>query len=294
MKENYLRSTGSSLFIAGFFVCLLLMWFSGSLTTSPYDLPDGVPLFIGGVPTAPYSFIFAFLYGLIPLYGGIIGLQKSRKWGMFGSKMGKAVFFLSLGLFTWGFGELIWSYYNFFLNQDIPYPSLADASFILSWPLWGIGTFYLSHATGVKYGLKKISGRFQLVILPIIAAAISYYLLVVVARGGSFTFEGGFAKVFFDLAYPIGDVVILTMAFLVYGLSFQYLGGRFKFPVLVLLSGFVVNYMADFGFSYTTTTGSFYNGSWVDLLFATAVFLLSFAINSFDVPDSPSALTTQK
>ncbi len=286
MKESYFKYTGSSLFIAGFFGCLVMLWIAGSLATSPIDIPETAPPFLGGVTGEPYNYVFAFLYGLIPLYGGIVGMMKARKWGMFASKMGKAIFFLSLGLITWGFGELIWSYYNFFLNQEIPYPSIADASFILSWPLWGVGTFYLSHATGVKYGLRKISGRLQIIIVPIIALAASYYLLVTVARGGSFPIEGQFMKIFFDLAYPIFDVMILTMALLVYGLSFECLGGRFKWPVLILLSGFVVNYLADFGFSFTTTTGAFYNGNWVDLLFAGAMFLISFATNSFDVPDT--------
>lgn len=289
MKETHLNLTSSSAIIGGFFSCLLVLWFSVSIALTQMGALEGSSYLLAGVPTAPYSYIFAFLYGLIPLAGGIMGLSKARKWGMFGSLMGKALFFLSVGLITWGIGEAIWSYYNFFLDQEIPYPSLADASFMLSWPLWAIGTFYLSHATGLKYALKQRSGRFLAFAIPIFAAAVTYYLLVVVARGGSFEFEGGAAKVFFDLGYPIGDAVILALALLVYGLSFRYLGGRFKWPVLLLLFGFVLNYIADFGFSYTTTVGTFYNGNWVDLIFATAMFFLSFAVNSFDIADGTSA-----
>lgn len=215
-----------------------------------------------------------------------MGFNSAQKWGLFKSSMGRAMFFLSMGLITWGYGEMIWSYYNFFLNQAIPYPSWADASFILSWPLWSVGVLYLGKATGIKYGLRNKAGQSLLIIIPIFAMLASYYLLVVVARGNSFQLEGGMLKIFFDLAYPIWDVVILTLAFLVYGLSFKYLGGQFKVPVLITLVGFVVNYLADFAFSYTTTVGSFSNGNWVDLLFATSVFILSLGITNLELREA--------
>lgn len=243
-------------------------------------------LFFSGIKDSPTNLAFAFAYGLIPLFGGFFGLLKAKKWGLFKSAMGKALFFLSVGLLTWSFGEIIWSYYNFVLQIEIPYPSWADASFIVSWPLWTIGVYYLSFATGAKFGLKNKSGQLLVFFIPIIAIMLSYYLLVTVARQGSFTLEGGLLKVFFDLAYPVWDVIILTLALLIYGLSFKYLGGRFRWPVLIVFLGFVINYIADFGFSYTTTIETFYNGSWVDFLFALAMFTLSFGVNSFDIKES--------
>jgi hypothetical protein len=105
---------------------------------------------------------------------------------------------------------------------------------------------------------------------------------VFVARGGIFDISGDWIKIFFDIAYPLFDVIVLAIGGLVFGLSFKYLGGRYKWPVLITLFGFVINYFADFGFSYTTTVGSFYNGSWVDLLFTSAMFVISFGVNSFD------------
>ena len=215
-----------------------------------------------------------------------MGLKKAKSWGLFKSSMGKSIIFLSAGLLTWAIGEFIWSYYNFFLNADVPYPSWADASFIISWPLWTIGIFYLGHATGAKFGLRNIGGKVFLGIVPIITFIVSYYFLVTVARGGSLTTGDGPFKIFFDIAYPLWDVIILTFALLIYGLSFKYLGGKYKWPVLVTLFGFVVNYIADFGFSYTTTVGTFYNGCWVDLMFTSAMFFLSFGVTSFDSKDA--------
>lgn len=277
-----MKFTRSSLLLAGFYSSLLLFWV---LTSFYYFFTstDVTKTFFMGMKDVPYNFIFAFAYGLLPLFAGIVGIENSQKWGYLKSSMGKALLFFSLGLLSWGVGETIWSYYNFFLNQEVPYPALSDVGFILACPFWAIGTFYLSQATGAKYGLKKVSGRLLLISVPVVALLVSYYLLIIVARQGVFPIEGGLIKVFFDLAYPISDVIILTMAFLIYGLSLNYLGGKFKVPVLITLAGFIGMYIADFSFSYTTTVGSFYNGSWVDLMFASALFVMGFGLLNFDI-----------
>lgn len=263
-----MKISQSSALLTGFYLALLVWWTTILLT---------------GVQDSPFNLSFAFAYGLIPLIGGFFGLLKAKKWGLLRSAMGRGLFFFSSGLITWGLGEMIWSFYNFILQIEVPYPSWADASFILSWPLWTIGLVYLSFATGAKYGLRSRLGKLHLMIVPLITLGISYYLLIIVARQGSFEIAGGPLKIFFDIAYPLMDVIILTLAFLIYGLSFRYLGGRFKWPILITLVGIGVNFFADFGFSYTTTIETHYNGNWVDLLFTSAMFILSYGINNLDL-----------
>src|SRR3990167_8618143 len=112
----------------------------------------------------------------------------------------------------------------------------------------------------------------MLILLPLLAAVASYYFLYVIARESSFVVEGGLLKIFLDFYYPLGDWVILTVSFLVFGLSLKYLGGRFRWPVFITLLGFITMFLADFSFSYTTTVGTYYNGNFADLLFAVAMF----------------------
>lgn len=257
-------------FLSFYYFFIVVWWFILLFTSQKHGLNN---------------FLFVFVYGLIPFCGGVFGLMNSKRWGLFHSAMGKALFFLSLGLITWSGGETIWSYYNIVLNVSVPYPSWADASFIISWPFWIAGVIYLSIATGAKYGLRSKHGKIQLLLVPILAFIISYYLLVTIARQGILTDGNGALKIFFDIAYPVLDVIVLVTAALVYGLSFRFLGGRFKLPVILLLFTFVINYFADFSFSYTTTVGTYYNGNYSDLLFATAMFILSFGVNSFILKD---------
>lgn len=236
------------------------------------------------------NYIFGLLIGVLALLGGVIGIIKSRKWGFLKSVVGKSICFLALGLMTWGVGTVIFAYYNLFLNIAVPYPSIADVAYIVSWPLWTIGMIYLAQAIGVKYQLKKVGGKIFLIFIPLIIIPFSYFLLFTIARGGSIDFSGGALKLFFDLTYPIGDIVILTTATLIYSLSIHYLGGVFRFPILIIMFGFLMNFFADFAFSFTTTNGTFYVADWVDLLFTTTMFILSLGVSLFD----PSLLEENK
>jgi len=228
------------------------------------------------------SNLYTNLYGIIPLIGGIYGLMVAKHWGGFKSKVGKAVTLLSLGLVTWGLGMVIWIYYNLILGVEIPYPSWADAAFILSWPLWGAGAAFLSIATGAKFGARQIRGRVMLFVIPIAVIAVSYYFLVTVARQGVVSaYEDGL-KTFFDLAYPIGDVIILAVALLIIGLSYSYFGGIYKKAIFFILGAFVINYLADFTFSYTTSLETYYNGSLADVLFIITMTVLATGIAKLD------------
>lgn len=256
----------STKFLAGFYFLLVLWW---------------LVIFFLGLQDTIQNFLFGLVLSFIPFLGGVLGISLSRKWGFLSSTIGKSLFFLSAGLITWGIGTIIFAYYNLFLDIDVPYPSLADVAYIVSWPLWAIGIINLFHATGAKFQLRKVRGKILFFFIPAIVILVSSYLLFIVARGGEVVSSEGI-KLFFDLAYPIGDITILTLAVLLFSLSFNYLGGKYKTPILLILGGFVLNYIADFSFSYTTTIGTFFVANWIDLLFASTMFVLSLGVNLLD------------
>jgi len=242
-------------------------------------------LYTTGTTEGMLNDLYGVLFlGFIPLLGGINGLVIAQRWGGTRSAVGRGIWFLSLSLISWALGTYIFSgVYNFLLQVEVPYPSFADVGYVLSLPLWVIGIVELSRATGAQYGLRSSRGKFLFFLIPIAIIVVSYYLLVVVARGGSFDFtDSGAMKVFFDLAYPLGDVLILTLATLVYGLSYNYFGGIYKQAIYIILAGFVLMYFADFSFSYTTTLEAWHPGDWVDLLFTTAMLALSLGVGLLD------------
>lgn len=240
-------------------------------------------LFLSHQTNSFWNYFYSFAFSLVPLIAGFTGCFLAKEWNWFKSAIGKGIFFISLGSLFWGAGSMVWSYYNFFMDVPAPYPSLADIGFFLSLPLWVLGVVNLSKTTGVKFSFKKRIGKILLLILPIITIVASYYLLVVVARSGILIpIDSSFnLKLFLDLIYPTGDVIILSLALLIFGLSINYLNGLYKYSILSILFGFGAMYIADFVFSYTTTLNIFYNGNFGDLIFTLALSLISFGVLGF-------------
>lgn len=250
-----------------------------------------------GSKSGDLNYWYSFLFGLVPLVGGVIGMFRSKVWGGLRSTLGRAVFFVSLGLVCWGVGESIWSYYNFFENVAAPYPSWADLGFAPSIFFWVIGAGFLSHASGAWLRLKRSWHAKTYTALAIAGLTVlSYYLLVKVARNNTLVPEGEtLLKVILDIAYPLGDFLGAILAFLVITLSFKYLGGLYKYAIGAVLLGLGVMYVGDFVFSYTTTVGTYYNADWGDLLLSTGLFLLTYGVlglstkpKIFKTPDASS------
>ena len=235
-------------------------------------------IYFRGLQETTENYLFSLIYSIMPLGWGLLGFVYARRWGGFASQMGRAVAFLSIGLFAWGIGNVIYGYYNLVLHVPVPYPSLADLGFSLLYPFSALGVASLFGVTGARFALRHTSGKAGLLLIPLFFVGLSYYLLFIVARGGVITYEGDMLKLFLDVAYPVGDLVVITLAAVVYALSYYYLGGMFRKPVVIILVAFTLSYITDFAFAYTTTTGTFFVGNWVELLFATTFFLISYGL----------------
>lgn len=239
-------------------------------------------LYITNTTSGFYNYLYSFLFGLIPLIGGLATISSAPGWGSFKSAVGKAVFFIGLGIFLWGCGEIIWSYYNFFLGVAAPYPSIADLGFAPSIFFYGLGIVYLSGATGAKFALRKPAAKAFAIAAPILLCIFSYYILVTVARGGVLIPDGeNMLKTILDILYPLGDFIGLSLAVVISGLSYRYLGGRYAIDVVSLWLGLALMFIADSVFSYTTTVGTYYNADFGDLLLTLGMFFLTFGALGF-------------
>jgi hypothetical protein len=268
MAQNMKNDNVYQKTVTAFFVALVVFW---------------AFLFFTHHKSGTLNYWYSFLFGLIPLVGGLIGMAKASIWGGLKSALGKAVFFVSLGLFLWGLGESVWSYYNFFRDVPAPYPSLADIGFAPSIFFWILGTAYLSRATGALFVLKKSHKAKLLVFLvPLLLLVPSYYLQIHVAREGVLVPDGETTlKAVLDIAYPFGDFLALSFAALVAILSYRYFGGIYRRAVYYLLAGLAIMYCADSIFSYTTTKGTYYNANWGDLLLTIGLYLITVGVLAF-------------
>ena len=220
---------------------------------------------------------------LIPIIGSFIGLSVSRKWGGHKSRLGKAIILYSLGLLAWGSGVVGWLIYIYILKQtEVPYPSPADFVYMLAQILWYAASITMARVIGAQYGFKSASGWIKAILGGIFGVGLSYVLLVTVARDGAFTIDGFTLRTFFDFYYPIATSLSLTLTLVVFLLSGKFLGGKFKKSLLVLFTGFIFQFFGDFYYTYATTRETYFNGHWSDMLFTTAMLVLSLGLILYD------------
>jgi hypothetical protein len=254
----------------GFFILFVAFWLA---------------LFASGTTAGFYNYLFSFCMCIIPLYGGAIAMISAERWHGLKGFVGKGIFFLGLGLVCWGAGELVWSFYNFFVGVAAPYPSIADIGFAPSVFFYAAGTIYLLRAAGADTGLRQKYAKPFMLLVPVVMFAICYYLLVVVARGGVLLSTGSsWLKSVLDIAYPLGDFISLTLSVVISGLSFRYLTKEYRLGVTMLLFGIAAMFAADMIFSYTTTRGTYFNADFGDLVFTIGTFLLAFGVLAFCNP----------
>ncbi len=265
--------------IVGIYTISAVLWFVFIIYTKNLGSYEG-PLY--------HLVLTPFLIGmtLLPILGCLLCFYKAKQWGGWGSAIGKALNFLGLGLLGWAGGMIVWNYYLFFSKVEVPFPSLADLFYITIWPLWTYSMIKLSVAAGTKYGLKNVNRKIVAALAALASIVLSYYLLFVLAKGGIIEVGVSIPQFILNLFYPIGDIVILLSALLVYILSYNYLGGRYKKTIIILLFGFLLNYIADFIFLFTTTNGTYFNGHISDFLYLTMMFTISMGAADFILPSN--------
>ena len=213
-------------------------------------------------------------YQIMAIFGGIIGLWISRKWGGYKSLLGRAVLFLSISLLFQSFGQSVNSYYNFFAHIDVPYPSLGDVGFMGSTICYSLGVLFLARASGFKFSFKSTRGKLIAVLIPLILLNFSYFFFL---KGYEFDFSNKI-KIFLDFGYPLGDAVYLSIAIITFLLYKNFLGGMMRKPIFLLVCALMFQYLVDFMFLYQASNNTWYVGGINDYLYFSSYFIMTSAI----------------
>ena len=171
---------------------------------------------------------------------------------------------LSLGLFT--VGAVLWTTTVQFWNP-VPYPSISDVFFLAFYPVAYTGVGLLVRASAPrKSGTIWLDG---LIAALGVAALASVLVLVHIARGS----RGSFAVIATNLAYPIGDLVLVMMLVVVFVMR----GWRPGAPWWALGAGFGIFAIADTVYVLRVTSGTYVTGTPLDSLWLIGTFLVSIA-----------------
>lgn len=214
-------------------------------------------------------------YQVLALYGGIIGIIISNKWGGYKSLFGRAIMFFSLGLFLQCFGQTYSSYYVFHNVVESPsYPGIGDIGFFGSVLAYIYGVILLARVSGTGVSLKKIHNKAWALLLPIMILWGSYFFFL---RGYEFDWSDKL-KTFLDFGYPFGQALYVSIAILCLILSRNILGGIMKKPIIFLIFALLFQYFADFFFLYEANAGVWYVGNINDYLYAASYFIMCLSL----------------
>jgi diguanylate cyclase (GGDEF)-like protein/PAS domain S-box-containing protein len=173
---------------------------------------------------------------------------------------------LAAGCALWSLGEGTWAWYELVLRVDeVPFPSVADAAYLLATPVAGWGVLSLSR------GMRQRSHRARTVLDGGLVAgscfAVGWVLLLEpVARDAS----GGPLAVAVAVAYPLTDLALATLALLAMRNSVP---GRRRALLLVALAMLAMA-AADGAFTLLELKGSYTSGGLVDVGWVVGYLLL--------------------
>jgi len=243
-------------------LCWVILWFSF------YGEKNSNYLLLGAV----YGTVLTFC-------AGVAGLVAAHYWGGTKSVMGRAIMFLSLGVFAQFFGQAVFSFYNIVLDVEVPYPSIADIGYFGVIPLYIAGILSLAKASGIAVRLKAIRSQIQTAVIPLVMILISYVMFL---RGYSFA-DMDALTVFLDFGYPVGQGIFVALAILTYSLSRDVLGGLMRNRILIILVAFFLQYLADFNFLYQNISETWRNGGYGDYLYLLAYVVMALGIGQLYV-----------
>jgi len=169
---------------------------------------------------------------------------------------------IALALVSWTFGELWYA-----ALKPETYPSVADAGYIGFYPLLYVGIVLL-----LRSRVRSIGDTLWLdgMTAALAAAAVGAAVLVELVLEST---EGSVATVVTNLAYPLGDLLLLSAVFGVFSLT----GWRPGYRWLLLGLGMLATATADAVYLFQSAEGTYVEGTWIDVLWPAAMLLIAWA-----------------
>ncbi len=193
------------------------------------------------------------------LAASVAALRRSRRcsgvvrrfWVLLGAAAG-----------SWGCGQVVWTWYESILGQEVPFPSPADLGY-LAMPVLATAALL-----SLPLAAPTLAGRARTILDGLtVAACLLVCSWVLVLKS---IFEAGNGMRLLDqtilLAYPIGDVVLITIVIYT-ALQLRHHGasqsGSVSLPLVA--TGLVAFAVSDSGFSYLTAIGAYSSGNGIDI-----------------------------
>ena len=155
-------------------------------------------------------------------------------------------FWSSLGLTFWFAAEVIWVYNRQIVGNDLPYPSVADAAWIIGYGFFALHLYRIMRNLGKSYPIEK-----SLVVLVSFAVSLSlaYILNLTFGVADILGFRDDTLSPIVSLSYPLLDGILLVPSIVI--LWSLRKGDPTAFNWLLLSLAFILLTIGDVGFGYS-------------------------------------------
>ena len=173
---------------------------------------------------------------------------------------------MGLGLIAWAAGEVVWT---LFLagNPDPPYPSAADLLYLSFYPASYAALLLLARSrTDSFHSSLWLDGAIAAMTFAAVIATLAFQPIVDATSGGA-------TEIAVNLAYPVGDLLLLGLVVAVFGLN-----GWRPDPVWLLLGGgLALTAAADGLFLVQSATDTYVQGTLLDIAWPASALLVAVA-----------------
>jgi hypothetical protein len=178
---------------------------------------------------------------------------------------------IALGLLLYAGGQSVLTVYQVFLNVRIPFPSVGDPLFVISYPLI-IGALFwfcvISIRSGLPLGKPLVFWSPALLVLILFLAG-SYPLLApIIAAGDPGT------ETFLNIFYPVASFIALAPCLVMLRTGLKFHGGRLLLVWLPISIGFTTVLISDILFAYLVTVKMAWIEHLVDFLYISGYALI--------------------
>jgi diguanylate cyclase (GGDEF)-like protein len=175
---------------------------------------------------------------------------------------------IAAGCAAWALGEALWCYYELLAGRDQPFPSWADAGFLLFPVLTLVGLMVRPSSGFTGQGRARVAVDAVLVAGSLFIVSWVSALGEVYRVGADSTFAAAVS-----LAYPGTDIMLLTVALV--ATTFGRAGNRAGLISIVIGTFFLT--VGDSGFAYLTAAGTYGEVNFVDAGWVTGFLVLALA-----------------
>jgi two-component system, cell cycle response regulator len=175
-----------------------------------------------------------------------------------------AWFFIGAALLATTVGDIL---FDFRYGGNPPFPSAADVAYLLFYPFLYVGIVLL-----LRRRVSTFSASLWLdgLLAATAAAALAASVLVEVVVNST---HGSRLVVLTNIAYPIGDVLLLGLLVFVFSVT-RWRPGR---AWALIAAGLLCNTVGDAIFLYQTAVGTYAEGTYVDLAWPLSLVLIALA-----------------